>query len=115
MNSLLRCVVYAREECHVSENVQCSRDSKSKRSSNLESAHWILDIIENVVRVLPSVIREKNFEHRSCVLEGHQRDVLKKPRGGINVIATVRTVRKRMAKVLLWVFDMRLTREDNPA
>jgi hypothetical protein len=63
---------HVRKVCNIGEDVQCGRDSKSKRSSNLEGAHWIPDFIENVVRILPSVICEKDCEHGGCVLREYQ-------------------------------------------
>jgi hypothetical protein len=69
----LRCMRgHVRKVCNIGEDVQCGRDSKSKRSSNLEGAHWIPDFIENVVRILPSVICEKDCEHGGCVLREYQ-------------------------------------------
>lgn len=63
---------HVREVCNIGEDVQGGRDSKSKRPSNLEGANWILDLVENVVRVLPSVICEKDCEHGGCVLREYQ-------------------------------------------
>ena len=53
-----------RKVCNVGEDVQRGRDSKSKRPSNLEGTHRIPDIIQDVVRILPSIISIKDFEHR---------------------------------------------------
>jgi hypothetical protein len=65
-------VYHVHKVCNVGEDVQCGRDSKPKRSSNLEGAHRIPDLIENVVRILPSVICEKDCKHGSRVLREYQ-------------------------------------------
>ena len=59
---------HVRKVCYVGEDVQGGRDSKSKWPSNLECAHRIPDLVENVVRILPSIKCEKDCEHGGCVL-----------------------------------------------
>ena len=73
---------HVRKVCNIGENVQCGRDSKSKRSSNLERAHWIPDLIEYIVRVLPSVICKKDREHGGCILLKYQGGAYRRTIGG---------------------------------
>jgi len=57
-----------REVCDIGENIQCRCDPKSERTGNLDCTYGIFDLIEDVVRILPSTIREQDLEHRSCIL-----------------------------------------------
>ena len=63
---------HVRKVCNIGEDVQRGRDTESKWSSNLEGAHWILDLVENVVCILPSVICKKDSKHGGCVLREYQ-------------------------------------------
>ena len=108
------CAGHIRKVCNIGEDVQCSRDSKSKRSSNLEGAHWIPDFIENVVRILPSVICEEDREHCSCVLRECQSGAYQKTIRGTNVMGTTRTTCERMTEIYVRVFNPCFTGEHNP-
>ena len=59
---------HVRKVCNIGEDVQCGRNSKSKRSGNHKDTNWIPDLIEDIVHILPSVISVKDFEHRGYVL-----------------------------------------------
>ena len=80
---------HVRKVCNIGEDVQCGRDSKSKRPSNLEGANWIPDLIENVVRILPSVICEKDCEHGGCVLREYQGGAYQRTIGDSDVMGTI--------------------------
>jgi hypothetical protein len=60
--------VHVRKVRDVSQDVQRGRDSKSERSGDLKRSHWILDVIEHIIHVLPSIIGEEDLKHRGCIL-----------------------------------------------
>lgn len=48
--------VHVRKVCNICEDVQRGRNPERERSGDLEGTHWILDVIHDVVHVLPSCI-----------------------------------------------------------
>ena len=69
------CVSHIRKVRNVGKDVQRRRDPESKRSSDLKRSYGVLDIVEDVIHVLPSAIGEENFEHCSCILYKRQRNI----------------------------------------
>ena len=58
-----------REVSYVRKEIQHSTDTETKGASDLQRPNGVLDVIENVVHIRPSVVRVQYFEHCRCVLK----------------------------------------------
>ena len=61
-----------REVSHVRKEIQHGANTETKGTSDLQRPNGVLDVIENVVHIRPSVVRMQYFEHRCRVLKSVQ-------------------------------------------